>query len=114
MNTPSHEAIAQRAREIWHNYGSPEGRDTEIWLEAERQLAGTVDLQPAAAQLEVSRTVTESKGASGLAGRESSDSPVPTSGASEPKSEAEPVKATPPKKPARSAKASTKLSAKGR
>lgn len=34
----SHEAISQRAEEIWRKYGSPEGRDEEIWLEAEGQL----------------------------------------------------------------------------
>ena len=38
MNTPTHETVAQRAREIWQSYGSPGGRDNEIWLEAERQL----------------------------------------------------------------------------
>ncbi len=38
MNSPTHEAVAQRAREIWQKYGSPGGRDTEIWYEAERQL----------------------------------------------------------------------------
>lgn len=36
----SHEAISQRARELWESYGRPEGRDNEIWLEAERQLLG--------------------------------------------------------------------------
>jgi hypothetical protein len=39
MNKPKHEDVAQRAREIWQSYGSPEGRDEEIWLEAERQLS---------------------------------------------------------------------------
>lgn len=38
------ESISQRARELWERYGRPEGRDTEIWLEAERQLLG-VDAQ---------------------------------------------------------------------
>ena len=38
MKTPSHDAVAQRARQIWQKYGSPSGRDTEIWLEAEREL----------------------------------------------------------------------------
>jgi hypothetical protein len=36
----SQENISQRARELWEQYGRPEGRDTEIWLEAERQLLG--------------------------------------------------------------------------
>lgn len=37
------EDISQRARELWERYGRPEGRDTEIWLEAERQLLGVDD-----------------------------------------------------------------------
>jgi len=42
MSTPSptHDQITTRAKEIWEKYGRPEGRDEEIWLEAERQLAG--------------------------------------------------------------------------
>lgn len=36
--SPTHEAIAQRAQEIWHGRGSPSGHDTAIWLEAERLL----------------------------------------------------------------------------
>lgn len=38
-NSPTHEEIAERAHEIWRSWGNPGGRDTEIWLEAERQLA---------------------------------------------------------------------------
>lgn len=41
---PSQETISQRARELWEHYGRPDGRDNEIWLEAERQLLG-VDSQ---------------------------------------------------------------------
>lgn len=37
--TPSHDDVAQCARELWQSYGQPEGRDQEIWLEAERKLA---------------------------------------------------------------------------
>lgn len=37
---PSHEDISRRARELWERHGRPEGRDQEIWLEAERQLLG--------------------------------------------------------------------------
>lgn len=40
FTAPNQETIAQRARELWESYGRPEGRDTEIWLEAERQLLG--------------------------------------------------------------------------
>ena len=43
-STASQEEISQRARELWERYGRPDGRDTEIWLEAERQLLG-VDAQ---------------------------------------------------------------------
>lgn len=41
MNTksPTHDAITQRAHEIWQGRGTPAGCDTEIWLEAERQLS---------------------------------------------------------------------------
>jgi len=38
--TPLHDEIAQQARTLWEHYGRPEGRDQEIWLEAERQLLG--------------------------------------------------------------------------
>jgi hypothetical protein len=40
MNTPTHDAIARHAYEIWQNRGCPDGCDTEIWFEAERQLRG--------------------------------------------------------------------------
>lgn len=36
----SHDEISRRAEELWRQYGSPQGRDEEIWLEAERQLQG--------------------------------------------------------------------------
>lgn len=35
---PTREQIAVRAELLWKAKGSPEGRDEEIWLEAERQL----------------------------------------------------------------------------
>ncbi len=37
---PTQEDISRRATMLWENYGRPEGRDVEIWLEAERQLLG--------------------------------------------------------------------------
>lgn len=37
--TPTEQEIAHRAREIWRNRGEPTGQDTQIWLEAERQLS---------------------------------------------------------------------------
>ncbi len=40
MNTPTHDEIALQAQQLWRNRGCPDGCDTEIWLEAERQLSG--------------------------------------------------------------------------
>lgn len=37
---PTQEEISRRAATLWENYGRPEGRDLDIWLEAERQLLG--------------------------------------------------------------------------
>lgn len=39
MKTPEHAQIAARARQLWQINGSPAGRDTEFWLEAESELA---------------------------------------------------------------------------
>jgi hypothetical protein len=38
MSTPNHDEIARHARKLWHDRGCPADRDTEIWLEAEREL----------------------------------------------------------------------------
>jgi hypothetical protein len=74
-NSPSHEEITQRAREIWQQSGSPDGHDTEIWLEAERQLlAGTQDPDSSSATHQSPRTTSESKGAVTLSDKISSDS----------------------------------------
>lgn len=35
---PTHDEITRHARELWQDQGCPAGRDTELWLEAERQL----------------------------------------------------------------------------
>jgi hypothetical protein len=35
---PTHDQIAQRAKEIWQTKGCPSGQDKQNWLEAERQL----------------------------------------------------------------------------
>lgn len=41
--TFDHEVISQRAHRIWELAGKPEGRDTELWLQAENELrAATV------------------------------------------------------------------------
>jgi hypothetical protein len=37
-SAPTHDEIAARARQIYLKKGSPEGRDTENWLEAEMEL----------------------------------------------------------------------------
>ena len=69
-NSPTHEEIAHRAQEIWQQTGNPGGRDTEIWLEAERQLmAGTEDSDSSPSAHESSQTTSESKGAVRLADR---------------------------------------------
>jgi hypothetical protein len=39
---PTHEEIAQRARELFEQSGYPADRDVEFWLEAERQLREVV------------------------------------------------------------------------
>lgn len=50
MNSPTHEEISRRAYQLWHEYGSPAGRDDEIWSIAERQLtAKAAAADPAAA-----------------------------------------------------------------
>jgi hypothetical protein len=38
MTTPTHDEISQEAQQLWQNCGCPAGRDTELWLEAERKL----------------------------------------------------------------------------
>lgn len=35
---PPHEQVALHAELLWRAKGCPEGKDEEIWLEAERQL----------------------------------------------------------------------------
>jgi hypothetical protein len=38
MPKPTQDQIRQRAHELWELAGRPEGRDQQIWLEAEREL----------------------------------------------------------------------------
>ncbi|HEU5077776.1 MAG TPA: DUF2934 domain-containing protein [Opitutaceae bacterium] len=38
VSKPTHELISARAQSIWTAEGRPEGRDEEIWLQAEKQL----------------------------------------------------------------------------
>ncbi len=70
-HSPTHEEITQRAQEIWQRYGNPGGRDTEIWLEAERQLTESTEnsSQEDSSHYESPRTTSESKGAVKLADR---------------------------------------------
>lgn len=35
---PSHQEIALHAEALWRTLGCPQGKDEEIWFEAERQL----------------------------------------------------------------------------
>jgi hypothetical protein len=39
MNSPTHDQIAQLARQLWESHGQPDHRSDEFWLEAERQLS---------------------------------------------------------------------------
>src|ERR1700684_170006 len=38
FESPSHEAVSERARKLWQVAGSPEGRDLTFWLKAEDEL----------------------------------------------------------------------------
>jgi hypothetical protein len=38
---PLHDAISRQAEKLWKRYGCPQGRDDEIWLEAEGQVLGS-------------------------------------------------------------------------
>jgi hypothetical protein len=40
MKAPTHNEIARHAHNLWQGQGCPTDRDTETWLEAERQLHG--------------------------------------------------------------------------
>ena len=59
MNTPTHEEIALQARSLWRDRGCPAGCDTEIWLDAERQMDGDRNTQTFA-ELAKAETAAES------------------------------------------------------
>jgi hypothetical protein len=40
-SVPLHDAISRQAEKLWRRYGCPQGRDDEIWLEAEGQVLGS-------------------------------------------------------------------------
>jgi hypothetical protein len=56
-DSPAHTAISHRAQKIWEAEGRPTGRDTQIWLTAEQQLAPPA---PTTAALLKSETAAES------------------------------------------------------
>jgi hypothetical protein len=37
-NEPTHDEISRHAEDLWREKGYPQGRDDEIWLEAEQKL----------------------------------------------------------------------------
>jgi len=41
FSEPTHDQIAQRAYLLWEQSGHPNGRDQELWLQAERELKET-------------------------------------------------------------------------
>jgi hypothetical protein len=41
--TADQDKIKQRAVELWQQHGSPEGYESEFWLQAERELNGETD-----------------------------------------------------------------------
>ena len=70
MTTPAHEAVAQRAYQNWLTYGSPTERHTQIWLEAERQLAAdSLKTDSDSWARESSRTLSEPQGNAALSER---------------------------------------------
>jgi hypothetical protein len=118
-NSPTHEEITRRAQEIWQKSGSPGGRDTEIWLEAERELTGasdhSADSESESEKYESPRTTSESKGAVKLADRIKSETAAETTvehhiSPAIPDEEA--IKAALQKKEARAPKTPTKIAPK--
>jgi hypothetical protein len=72
MNKSTHDEVAQRAREIWQDLGRPAGRDAEIWLEAEQQLAARSTNPPAGVETDAredSRPTEQSQPGSASADR---------------------------------------------
>ncbi|MEO7412117.1 MAG: DUF2934 domain-containing protein [Opitutaceae bacterium] len=45
-SAPCHDEIAARAYQLWSDSGHPEGRNDEIWLEAEHRLIITAETPP--------------------------------------------------------------------
>ena len=58
-NSPTHEEITRRAQEIWNGQGRPPGRDTAIWLDAERQLTAASPAEPSHPSVETHSAPTE-------------------------------------------------------
>jgi hypothetical protein len=53
---PAHEAIAQRAHEIWETEGRPEGRALEHWFRAISELKARTTAEPKADEEDRERT----------------------------------------------------------
>jgi len=73
MNTTYHNDVSQRAYQLWQNYGCPDGRDVEIWLEAERQLGGQQADSAESPDQRTAGTGSESKDARALPERVSGE-----------------------------------------
>ena len=53
---PTQDEIRQRARELWESHGCAQGRETEFWLQAERELKGGVNSKGVTANAEFNRS----------------------------------------------------------
>jgi hypothetical protein len=42
---PSKDAISMLARQLWEQEGHPTGRDTELWLQAEKELLAVWEIE---------------------------------------------------------------------
>jgi hypothetical protein len=43
LNSPGQPSVSQCAYQLWLDSGQPSGRDTEFWLEAEREIKSRKD-----------------------------------------------------------------------
>jgi Protein of unknown function (DUF2934) len=51
MAKPTEDQIRQRAQEIWEENHRPDGRDEEIWYQAEKELNERLGIEPTPAIL---------------------------------------------------------------
>jgi hypothetical protein len=66
--TPSQDEIAQRAYAIWQDAGAPAGRESDHWVQAERELSASLRGTPAAAGTP-STTPYSASGSSSVSGQ---------------------------------------------